>query len=198
MTGPLTLAAVSLVTAGCEGVLPQPDLERMIEQPSFRPYERSERFADQRAMRPAPEGTVSHDRVLGPPALIEGIEGGAYVSQLPVAVDRALLSRGRDRFEIFCAVCHGLTGDGASLVARNMVLRRPPSLIAAPVTGFPPGRVFQVISLGYALMPAYAAELPVADRWAVVAYLRALQLAAGTPLASLPSPVRAEAEQALR
>jgi hypothetical protein len=95
-------------------------------------------------------------------------------------------------------VCHGLTGDGASAVATNMVLRRPPSLIAAPVTEFPPGRVFQVMSVGYALMPAYASELPVPDRWAVVAYLQALQRAAGTRLAELPALVRGEAEQALR
>jgi mono/diheme cytochrome c family protein len=192
------LAFAVAVAAGCEGVLPAPDLERMLLQPSYRPYGRSERFADQRAMRPPPEGTVSHEQVLGPPALTEGIEGGAYVSRIPVAIDRALLARGRERFEVYCGVCHGLTGEGASAVARNMVLRKPPSLIAAPVTEFPPGRVFQVITLGYALMPSYAAELPVSDRWAVVAYLGALQLAAGTRLAALPALVRAEAEQALR
>jgi mono/diheme cytochrome c family protein len=191
------LAVAIVLVAGCEGVLPAPDLERMIEQPSYRPYEPSARFADQRAMRPPPLGTVPHGAVLGQPGLTTGIERGAYLVDIPLPVDRALLTRGRDRFEIFCGVCHGLTGDGASAVAMNMALRKPPSLVDAPVTEFPPGRIFQVISVGYGLMPAYAPELPPHDRWSVVAYLRALQLAHGVRLAELPAAIRGEAEQRL-
>jgi mono/diheme cytochrome c family protein len=186
-----------LALTGCDGVVPGPDLERMIDQPSYRPYDPSARFADHRAMRPPPDGTVPHDRVVGRPAMTEGVERAAYVTTIPLPIDRAVLTRGRERFEVFCAACHGLTGDGTSEVARNMALRRPPSLLAAPVTGFPPGRLFQVISHGYGLMPSYAAELRVADRWAVVAYVGALQLSAAAPLADLPPPVRGEAEEAL-
>src|SRR5690348_9779386 len=121
----------------------------MIDQPSHRPFEPSVRFADGRAMRPPPAGTVPHDEILGRPDYTTGIAAGAYATRIPATVDRALLARGRDRYEIFCGVCHGLTGDGASAVAANMALRRPPSLVSAPVTEFPPGRVFRVISVGY-------------------------------------------------
>jgi mono/diheme cytochrome c family protein len=188
-----TLVLLAALTGACDGVLPRPDLERMLVQPSYRPYGASSRFADGRAMREPPAGAVPHDQLLGQPALTEGIEQAAYVTRIPLAVDRALLARGRDRFETFCGVCHGLTGDGRSEVARRMVLRAPPSLVAAPVTEFPPGRVYQVISLGYGLMPGYSAELAVRDRWAVVGYLEALQLAAGARLASLPPAIQAEA-----
>jgi mono/diheme cytochrome c family protein len=191
------MVGLALSFAACEGVLPEPDLERMQEQPSHRPYEFSAHFADHRSMRTPPAGTVRHDAVLGKPGLTTGIEGDAYVDRVPIPVDRALLARGRDRFDAFCGVCHGLTGDGSSAVAASMALRRPPSLVDAPTTRFPPGRVFQVISVGYGLMPSYAAELAVHDRWSVVAYLGALQLSHGARLSELPIDVRAEAAQHL-
>ena len=196
----LTGAAVvlAMAAAGCEGVLPSPDLERMLDQRSYRPYEATTRFADGRAMRPPPPGTISRDRTLGQPALTEGVVDGKYVEDLPVAAEPTLLARGRDRFDVFCAACHGMTGSGATPVARVMELRRPPSLIAPPVTEFPVGRVYQVVSLGYGLMPSYASELPVRDRWAVVAYLRALQLSQHVALDRLPDDLRARAEEALR
>jgi len=179
-------------------VLPEPDFERMLSQRSYRAYEEAALFPDGRAMRPPPPGTVSRQRVLGQPALTEGLVEGRYVERIPVPVDRALLARGRDRFEIFCATCHGSRGDGVSPVAHNMELRRPPSLLDPPVIGFPPGRVFQVISAGYGLMPSYAFELGAKDRWAVVAYLSALELSQRASLDDLPAGLRTRAEEALR
>lgn len=190
------LAVVAL--AGCEGVLPEPDFERMLEQRNLRPYVAASWFADGRAMRPPPLGTISRERELGRPALTDGVVDGRDVTAIPVPVDRALLARGRDRFDLFCATCHGVTGDGQSPVARNMELRRPPSLIDAPVTTFLPGRVFRVISAGYGLMPSYRTQLPATDRWAVVAYLKALQLSRRASLDALPAPWRARAQEALR
>jgi mono/diheme cytochrome c family protein len=169
----------------------------MIAQRSYRPYEAAPQFADHRAMRPPPPGTIRHDRVVGQPALTAGAVGGVDVATVPMGVDARLLERGRTRFEIVCATCHGLTGDGQSAVARKMELRRPPPLIEPPVTTFVPGRVFRVISLGYGLMPSYAAVLDVTDRWAVVAYLRALQVSQHVALGELPPSVRAEAAGAL-
>jgi mono/diheme cytochrome c family protein len=194
-----SLALLALAASGCEGVLPAPDLERMIAQRSYRPFERASQFADGRAMRPPPAGTVRHDAVLGQRALTDGTgSDGTDAAAIPLPVDGRLLARGRTRFEIFCATCHGLTGDGVAAVARNMQLRKPPSLIIPPATTFPPGRVFRVVSGGYGLMPSYAAVLDVRDRWATVAYLRALQLSQGVPLDALPARVRAEATEALR
>jgi mono/diheme cytochrome c family protein len=189
---------LALGAGACQGVLPEPDFERMIDQRNYRPYTEAPRFPDDRAMQPPPEGTIDRGRIVGRPALTDGVVAGRYVAVSPISVDGALLARGRDRFELFCAACHGLRGDGISEVARHMELRKPPSLITDEVRAFPPGRVFQVISLGYGLMPSYAAELPVADRWATVAYLGALQLSQAAELATLPPGVRAAAERSLR
>lgn len=193
------LALLALGATAC-GVLPEPDFERMIDQRSYRSYEAAPTslFADGRAMRPPPEGTISRDRVLGLPAFTAGVVDARYVDVPPVEMNRARLERGRDRFDVFCAACHGLRGDGVSTVARRMALRKPPSLIVAPVTTFPAGRSFQVISEGYGLMPSYASELSVDDRWNVVAYLRALALSQSLPVDRLPRDVRARAEKELR
>jgi mono/diheme cytochrome c family protein len=169
----------------------------MIVQRSYRAYEAAPMFADGRAMRTPPAGTVSRARDLDHPALTAGVVDGRYVERVPVAVDRPLLERGRDRYDVFCAACHGPRGDGTSVVARRMSLRAPPSLIEEPVTRFPPGRVFQVVSGGYGLMPSYASTLVDRDRWAVVAYLRALALSQAVPLDRLPAELRARAEEAL-
>jgi mono/diheme cytochrome c family protein len=199
----LTLTGVAALgtAAACDGVLPAPDLERMITQRNVRPYEPSTLFADGRAMRSPPEGTISRDRVIGRPVLTDGLVEGRYVTDVPLADvggdARAVMQRGRDRFDLFCAACHGLRGDGASPVALNMDLRRPPSLLIPPVTSFPPGRLYQVITEGYGLMPSYAAVLPVRDRWATVAYLAALQRSQSVRLDDLPADMRTRAEKVL-
>jgi mono/diheme cytochrome c family protein len=187
-----------VLALGCEGVLPEPDLERMIDQRSLRAYERTSLFSDGRAMRPPPPGTIARDVKLGAEAANTGVTpAGDYVDQLPFPLTRPLLERGRNRFEIYCAPCHGVRGGGATVVAANMTLRRPPSLVGPPVTEFPVGRIFQVASAGYGLMPSYQSQLTVRDRWAVVAYLRALALSQRVSLARLPPPERAQAERAL-
>jgi hypothetical protein len=198
----LALAALAALAApclgACEGMLPEPDFNRMIAQRNYRAFTEAPQFPDGRAMRPPPAGTVSRDRVIGHPELTDGVADGRYVDRIPLPVSREVLERGRTRFDIFCAACHGARGDGVSPVAEVMVLRKPPSLLAPPVTQFPPGRVFSVVSLGYGLMRSYASELPVADRWAIVAYLQALQLSQGVALDALPADVRAEAQGVLR
>ena len=189
---------VLAAAAGCEGVLPEPDFERMQHQSGYRPFERSVQFDDGRIMQPPPVGTVPRGEVLGQPALTQGVlASGAYETEIPIALTRAVLNRGRDRFDIYCSPCHGVRGDGQSMVASNMSLRRPPSLIGEPVLSFPPGRVFQVATIGYGLMPAYDLHLSVSDRWAVVAYLRALQRSQRVSLTDLSAEQRAQALAAL-
>jgi len=191
-------ACLGVLAAGCEGVLPEPDFERMQQQRGYRPFGRSVQFEDGRVMRPPPLGTIPRGEVLGQPALTRGVQAsGAYTPEIPIPVTRAVLQRGRDRFDIYCSACHGVRGDGDSMVATNMTLRRPPSLIDEPVPSFPPGRVFQVVSVGYGLMPAYDVHLSVSDRWAVVAYLRALQRSQRVRLSELSPDQRARALHAL-
>ena len=191
-------AGACLALAGCEEFLTQIDLERMIDQPRADAYEASPFFSDGRVMQHPPDGTVPARRARPP---IDWFEPGSrerYLTRIPVSVDRPLLEYGRNRFDIACAVCHGVDGSGNSQVAHNMILRKPPSLVEARVQSFAAGRVFRVISQGYGLMPSYAHMLDPRARWAVVAYLRALGRSQGTPLASLPEPLRRRAQEALQ
>ncbi|AGP37895.1 c-type cytochrome [Sorangium cellulosum] len=173
------------------------DLERMIRQQRYAPYQPSELFLDGAVMRRPPEGTVPNDRVTGDPGLTRGIAGGAYVTRIPVPVTLDLLRYGKERFEIFCATCHGIAGDGASEVARNMTQRRPPSLVDARVQAFPPGRIYQVIVQGYGLMRSYEPNIPLRDRWAIVAYVKALGRSRAAALDALPEPLRERARKEL-
>ncbi len=187
--GAVGLCALAL--AGCENV----DLERMIDQPSYRAYERSDLFADGMVMRRPPDGTVPRSAALGDPSLIEGVAGGDWVTSIPVDIDRAALVHARRRFHIYCATCHGPSGDGRSPVADNMALRPPPSLVTPPVSQYPPGRIFAAATRGYGLMPAYRAQLSVEERWGVVAYLEVLRLQRGVALEELPAAAREEASR---
>lgn len=187
-----------LALCSCENLgIPPIDLERMINQEKYESYEATPYFPDRRVMRTPPEGTVPRERIVGEPLLTRGWAEGEYLKELPMPLTRELLDRGQDRFDIFCAACHGLLGDGISQVAENMTLRKPPSLLTQRIREMPPGRIYYVIAEGYGLMPSYAEELSLEDRWAVVAYLRALQLSQGVPLADLPARLREEARREL-
>jgi hypothetical protein len=186
------LPALLLAAAGCH----PSDLDPMKRQARARAYQPSARFFDGRAMRTPPAGTVPRERVLGDPRVSDGSdEDGAPVTQIPLRVTAPLLQRGRARFDVVCAPCHGLVGDGQSAVARKMSLRPPPSLLDERIRRQPPGALFRTLTLGFGLMPAHASALPVYDRWAVVAYLGALQLSQRAPLALAPSGVRARLEE---
>ena len=172
----------------------QIDLERMLDQHKAEPYEASSFFEDGQSMRRPPAGTVPVTRLTGPPELVRGrTASGEYVNTIPLPLDGALLARGEDRFRIFCRTCHGPLGDGQSQVAENMKLRKPPSLHEPRLRELADGRLYRVVSEGYGLMPSYEESLTVRDRWAVVAFVRALQLSQSVPLAELPQPLREEA-----
>lgn len=167
----IVILAIVLAIPACDW-----DFERMVDQPRFEEYEYNPYFPDRTTMQRPPAGTVARGAVTGPPGLVRGLEGGSYVDQIPVPLSRELLARGQNRYEIFCAACHGVTGYGNTQVAENMTLRPPPSLHSDAIRGYAPGRLYQVATEGYGLMPAYKEELNVRDRWAVVAYVQALQL----------------------
>lgn len=106
-----------------------------------------------------------------------------YAKEIPIPVTKDLLLLGKKRFDITCATCHGILGDGVSVVARKMLLKPPPSL--HDYRDRPPGYIFDVITSGYGLMASYAWELPLTERWAVVAYVKALQLSQHAPVGQL-------------
>ncbi len=185
-------ALLVLALVACDNHGSTPDWSRMITQPKALPYGA--------AMRALPKGTIARDRIADPERRDGRAADGTLVATLPVPITRALLERGRDRFDIICAACHGLAGDGESAVAHNMERRRPPSLHEPRLVALSPGAMYRVIVDGYGLMPSYTTMLPsysprrsvslrgpaepdlaIDDRWAVVAYVRTLQLAWRSP-----------------
>jgi mono/diheme cytochrome c family protein len=194
------LIAAFALLAGCnEASLPVPGftLEQMNEQPRYQVWEASPRFADGRAMQPPPEATIAREAIANNPAFTAGMVDGRYVDAVPLPLSRQLFADGRRHFEIACAPCHGFDGSGRSIVASKMRLRRPPSLVDEAARALQPGRIFQVVTRGYGLMPPLYDVLSANARWQVVAYLRALQLSRALPLASLPPAERARLEKAL-
>jgi mono/diheme cytochrome c family protein len=195
------LAAAALLPGCDDELLPSINLERMLDQSREKPYGADPYFSDGRAMRRPPDDSVPVIRDEATPGLSGGTAGGAYLTRPPFPITRQLLTVGQDRFQTYCAACHGVRGDGESVVAVNMSLRRPPSLINPRVQGFPDGRIYQIIVLGYGLMRPYTEDITTAEeRWATVAYLRALQLSqgVGVSLESLSPEARSRAEQELR
>ena len=193
MTRAFTLA-VLIAGSGCNDC----DLNRMIVQPHATTYEACEACPNGTIMMMPPPGTVARTTPIAPPELATGRTATGYLPRIPLAVDRGVVMRGRNRFDIYCAACHGRLGDGVSQVAENMALRKPANLLTAPYLTYPPGRIAAAIAEGYGLMRSYAAELPVEDRWAVVAYVKALQLSQHVTLGELPAPVQNEAAKWLK
>lgn len=188
------VALAPLALGACEK---DQSFARMGVQARYEAYAPSLFFPDGAAMRPPPAGTVAVGTVVADPRVASGMEGGKWVEEVPLPLTRELLERGRGRFEIFCAACHGVLANGATVVAAHMELRKAPALVEH-FRKHPPGEVYAVIASGYGLMPSYASELSVEERWAVAAYARALALSQGVRLDELPPEVRAEAEEALR
>lgn len=187
-----------LLLPGCD-LLPPIDFQRMIYQDRFSTWQSCAFFPDGRTLQAPPEHTIPHDAPTGTEGFLAGAEHGDLLQEIPVPITRELLSAGQWRFETWCATCHGMRGDGASVVAGTMDLRRPPSIAGPAARTLVDGRVYQVISDGYGLMRSYAEDLPTPEeRWSVVAYLRALQVSHGVPLSSLPAGMREEAERQLR
>lgn len=173
------IAACGCASVGCSRRLP--DFERMRQQQRTDPYEASAVFSDGMAMRVPPTATVPRDARDMPAAVATGLEGGAPVRDIPIPVTPGLVVLGQHHFEIFCAVCHGADGSGGAVMAANMPGKRPPSLLTPTAAAYPAGYLYDVISRGRNRMPAYDWAVPPAERWAVIAYVRALQRSTASP-----------------
>jgi mono/diheme cytochrome c family protein len=176
-------------------VTPDPHLQRMLVQEKVLAYQEAPQLPRGMAMQHPPEGTLPVDAPLGDPLVVSGVANDRWAERIPVRLDRPMLQEGRRRFEAYCAACHGVLGDGDSVVATKMLLGKPRNLLADAARAYPPGRIFQAIRAGYGLMPSYAVQLGVRDTWAVVAYVRALQRARGARVASLPPDLRVRLEK---
>ncbi len=192
---PLALVARARVTHTAHTRLQiVPDMDK---QPKFKTQRANLLFADGRAMRPAVEGAVAYGRADLDSAYTLGRTAAGWTEKLPVALTPELLKRGQARFNIYCSPCHGLGGAGDGIVnARADRLQEgtwiPPSNLTSDlVTGRPVGHIFNTVTNGIRNMPAYGPQIPVADRWAIVAYVRALQRSQHATPADVPPDTRA-------
>jgi mono/diheme cytochrome c family protein len=147
----------------------------MYNQPRYEPLEYSAFFDDGRSSRPRVPGTVLYLEAPQTTEFVTGRRNNELVDTPPVTVDLQLLERGRERFNIYCSMCHGRTGEGNGMIVQRGY-KQPPTFHSERLRGVPIGHLFEVMTYGYATMPAYASQVPVEDRWAIAAYIRALQL----------------------
>jgi hypothetical protein len=166
----------------------------MAKQPKYhRPLEASDFFEDGQASRPLVEGTVARGQLRVDRAFYEGRSGEAMIDHVPMDVDRTVLERGRERFNIYCSPCHGWVGDGQGMIVKRG-FSPPPSLHEQRLRDAPAGHFFHVITHGHGAMYSYASRVPPEDRWAIVAYIRALQLSQHASLADVPAEERSKLE----
>jgi mono/diheme cytochrome c family protein len=166
----------------------------MHDQPKYRPFRQSEIFADKRSARPLVPGTVARGMLREDRAYYAGKVGKEFVTAIPVTVDAALLERGRTGFQVFCSPCHGRTGRGDGMVVQRG-FKKPGSYHTDRLRGVPIGYLYDVMTNGFGAMSDYAAQVPVGDRWAIAAYIRALQLSQHAPVADVPADRRAELDK---
>jgi mono/diheme cytochrome c family protein len=196
-------------------------MQKMADQPAYRPLEPSAFFADGQSSRPLVAGTVARGQLDDDPHLYAGLRPGAdpasvrpsaapaaapadlsaYADTFPFEITQDVLHRGRDRYQIFCAVCHGKLGNAdGKIVQRGFT--RPPSYHTDLARGLknvrlrdaPVGYYFEVVTNGYGAMASYAGQVPVRDRWAIIAYIRALQLSQDVRIEDLTEEERRKLE----
>jgi mono/diheme cytochrome c family protein len=158
----------------------------MHDAPRYDPLEASSFFARGASARPLVEGTVARGLLVEDELLTSGKVGGALADQFPFPITAADLDRGEERFNIFCAPCHGRLGDGQGMVVQRGY-RMPPTFHDERLRAAPAGHFFDVMTSGFGAMPDYRAQVPVADRWRIAAYIRALQLSQSASTADLPA-----------
>jgi len=163
----------------------------MHDQPKFKPYRGTDFFGDARSARPLPEGTVARGFLREDSHLYRGKVNGAFVDTFPFPVTEEVLRRGQARYRIFCTPCHGEAGQGEGMVVQRG-FRQPSSFHVDRLRQERPGYFYDVITNGFGAMSDYSAQIPVEDRWAIVAYVRVLQLSQHASLAEVPPERRGE------
>lgn len=194
----LALGACVLALGACRGSVSEeppihiiPDMDW---QPRYQSQGESAFFDDGRAMRTPPEGTI-HQGGLKQTPFYTGKDGDAYLALAPVEVDEKLLLRGQQRYDIFCTPCHDQSGAGqGTVVKRGFPI--PVNLASDHTRNIGDGEMFEIISKGVRNMPAYAPQIPEADRWAIVAWVRVLQRSQHAGIDDVPTQMRSKIEEA--
>jgi mono/diheme cytochrome c family protein len=180
------LAAAITCASGCR--------QDMHDEPRYEPLERSDFWGDQQSARHLVEGTVPRGGLQEDTVFHTGrTPDGQLATKFPMKVDHDLLARGRQRYNIYCSPCHDQVGTGQGMIVRRG-FRVPPSFHIDRLRQVPDGYIVDVITRGFGTMPDYSAQVPAADRWAITAYVRALQLSQNAPLSDLPESERRRLE----
>jgi len=186
----LCVSAVTLLatlSAGCR--------QDMQDQPKYIPLRPTDFFGDGRSERPLVEGTVARGHLDDDTAYFTGKgPDGKPLDTFPFAVTKDVILRGQDRFNVYCSPCHDRLGNGDGMVVRRGY-RKPPSYHIDRLRQVPNGYIFDVITNGFGAMPDYSAQIPPADRWAIVAYVRALQLSQNASINDIPAADRSQLGQ---
>jgi mono/diheme cytochrome c family protein len=177
---------IVLLCALCASVACRQDMH---DQPKYIPLRQSPFFADQRSARPLVAGTIARGQLRDDPLLYTGKIDGADATVFPFPIDDKVMARGQERFNIYCSPCHGRTGQGDGMIVRRGY-RKPPTYHQDRLRGAPVGHFFDVITNGFGAMPDYAAQVAVRDRWAIAAYIRALQLSEHATISDVPAAER--------
>jgi hypothetical protein len=173
--------SVGLAVCGCS--------QMMNDEPRYKPLAASDFFADGQSARPQVVGTIARGHLRLDQAFYTGKSGGVLVDALPIPVTRDVLLRGRERFDIFCSPCHGRLGNGDGVVVERG-FTSPPSYHTDRLRTAPIGYFFDIMTNGFGAMFSYATRVPPADRWAIAAYVRALQLSQHATLSDAPADAR--------
>jgi mono/diheme cytochrome c family protein len=182
----VSFVVIAVVSSACR--------QDMHDQPKYQPLERSTFFLDQQASRTPVAGTIARGELRGDSLLYTGKVDGQDALFFPFRIDEAVMARGQQRFNIYCSPCHGQTGMGDGMVVRRGY-RRPPSFADERLRQAPVGHFFDVMTNGFGAMPDYAAQITPADRWAIGAYVRALQLSAHATMEDVPAAERGRLQE---
>jgi Cytochrome C oxidase, cbb3-type, subunit III len=175
--------AATLVLAGCR--------QDMQDQPKFFPQRGTDFYADGRSVRPQVENTVARGQLRENGYFYTGLINGKEGDGLPFPATLEVLERGQERFNVYCTPCHSRVGNGEGMIVQRGYIKAG-NFHTARLESAPLGHFFHVISSGYGAMPDYAAQIVPADRWAIVAYIRALQLSQKATQADVPAGAHVE------
>ena len=163
----------------------------MQDQPKYIPLRPTDFFDDHRSARPLVENTVARGHLKADTEFYTGKVGDKPAERFPFPITRDVMARGGQRYDIYCAPCHDRLGNGDGMVVRRG-FRRPPSYHIDRLRLVPDGYIYDVISNGFGAMPDYAVQIQPRDRWAIVAYVRALQFSRQGTVADVPPDKRGE------
>jgi len=192
--GMILILTLLIVMVGCQGSPSEkPPIHinpNMDNQPKVLPQSENQFFEDGAGMRAPVEGTVARGELNEDTRFYQGVDAnGNFIRRSPVTVTYEGLERGRERFNIYCSICHGQVGDGTGIIIKRGYMV-PPSFHTDQIRDYPDGQVFDIITNGIRNMPKYSDQIPVEDRWLIVNYLRALQRSQNASVSDLPDDIK--------